>query len=334
MIVLDTTASMNDAATCTGGNTKIACAQIGAAALLSKLSASPTNKVGFMTYPPLTSSGVTADTTCGGNLTSGQIVQYKNATITGTSSNYLLLGLTASYTATTSKAQILVGNGTSTQQHQSCAGLQAQGGAGTYFADAITAAQAALVSGGTPGAQNVIVLLSDGDAGSEQSPYNTGNYGPTAGQCQEAINAATTVKSANTQIYALAYGANSNDNTAIKGTPSKNNPSAGTYDNTDGPGCTSDKVGVTPCGTMAAIAGANGGPAVDATFFLSDGYKTNNTVVTVTTGTGKNPKTTTTTTSQTLTCTGSGGTSSDPQGMFEHTGDQLSPPRLIPNGTT
>ena len=42
--------------------------------------------------------------------------------------------------------------------------LTAPGGEGTFYADAISAAQAALISEGSSTAQNVIILLSDGEA--------------------------------------------------------------------------------------------------------------------------------------------------------------------------
>ena len=61
-----------------------------------------------------------------------------------------------------------------------CKGLQAPGGEGTYYAQEIYAAQAALVAQqiAYPGSQNVMIILSDGDATSCNSGANT-----TAGAC-------------------------------------------------------------------------------------------------------------------------------------------------------
>ena len=56
-------------------------------------------------------------------------------TITGTGSNYLLVGLTNGFGSASNPAAILVGNG-----GKNCnGGIQARGGVGTYFADAINA---------------------------------------------------------------------------------------------------------------------------------------------------------------------------------------------------
>jgi hypothetical protein len=44
------------------------------------------------------------------------------------------------------------------------AGVTAQGGVGTYFADAVTAAKTYLTDNARPGVQKIIILLSDGDA--------------------------------------------------------------------------------------------------------------------------------------------------------------------------
>ena len=89
-------------------------------------------------------------------------------------------------------------------------GLADLGGEGTFYAGVITAAknaliaeQAARTAAGTPGTQNVIILLSDGDAtasGSQLSGY-------TGGDCTQAVTAAQTATSAGTIVYAVAYGA-------------------------------------------------------------------------------------------------------------------------------
>ncbi len=66
-----------------------------------------------------------------------------------------------------------------------CKGLQAPGGEGTYYAQEIYAAQAALVAqqGSYPGSQNIMIILSDGDAQACNSGGNT-----TAGACNSADN--------------------------------------------------------------------------------------------------------------------------------------------------
>ena len=76
-------------------------------------------------------------------------------------------------------------------------GLESPGGQGTYFADAITQAQTALVSTGRSDVQNVIILLSDGDA----------NYDGVSNPCKAAVNASKSAASAGTWVYPIAYGA-------------------------------------------------------------------------------------------------------------------------------
>lgn len=105
------------------------------------------------------------------------------------------------------------------------AGLTAKGGQGTYYAGVLYAAQAELAahSRAAIGAQNVIILLSDGDATASQSQtaYNAtwsaaspvlnatagGTYPSWHNECQQAVTAATYIKSQGTTIYVVAYGA-------------------------------------------------------------------------------------------------------------------------------
>jgi hypothetical protein len=132
-------------------------------------------------------------------------------------------------------------------------GMTAQGGVGTFYAGIINDAQAALVAnprsntlstcataiGGC--AQNIMVLVSDGEANADSS--NVSPKYPHANQCQQAVTAAQAATAAGTTVYAVAYGS----------------PSSG---------CTTDSgTYASPCNTMAAI--ASGGPTSSA-FFFSD----------------------------------------------------------------
>jgi len=83
-----------------------------------------------------------------------------------------------------------------------CKGMSAPGGEGTYYAQAITAAQAALTANSHAGVQNVIIILSDGDANSTKVPSNFTNN-----QCQAGINAAKAAATAGSWVYTIAYGA-------------------------------------------------------------------------------------------------------------------------------
>jgi Flp pilus assembly protein TadG len=134
-----------------------------------------------------------------------------------------------------------------------CASMQNPGGEGTYYAGAIYAAQAALTAEATAnkGSQNVIILVSDGDASStgtasvtingKSYTYNkmgsasttTGTYPSTVNECSQAITAAQYAASQGTRVYSVAYGA----------------PSSGCSTDTKG-----TYKGISPCQTMKNIA--------------------------------------------------------------------------------
>ena len=89
---------------------------------------------------------------------------------------------------------------------------------GTYYAGAIYAAQSALVAekAANPGSENVIIILSDGDATAPQNNGNntvmgspaTGNgqYPSWVGECGQAVVAAKYATSQGTLVYSVAYG--------------------------------------------------------------------------------------------------------------------------------
>jgi hypothetical protein len=80
-----------------------------------------------------------------------------------------------------------------------------EGGEGTYYADAITAAQTALAALDN-GATNVIILLTDGNAGN-------GTGAPSSNQCKNAATAAQTAAKAGTWVYAVYYDDNGTGST-------------------------------------------------------------------------------------------------------------------------
>ncbi|HEY4028928.1 MAG TPA: pilus assembly protein TadG-related protein [Caulobacteraceae bacterium] len=375
MVVLDTTASMQDRdSNCSGGSTKIACAQAGAAALLNGLTAG-TSTVGFMTYPPVDSKGVTNDTTCnGGTLggsrsSSGSVQAYNQVSVAASPLNYSPSN-SATYTLADlgSPASTIVTTLVGTNNNCKGQGIQAVGGVGTFFGDAVTAAQYQLQhsSNAVRGAQNVIVILSDGDAGATSANVGASKY---ADQCKQAVTAAQAAATAGMWVFTVAYGANSYGNSTIanpaptttKGTPStttKNGTTTTTETDTtttitnsnSNAGCAQDvTTPISPCDTMKNMAS-------DPMKFYSDGASTSSTpqtttttqptTTTTTTTTGRNGKTTTDTTtgksssstkatgtSTTTACTGTGGTSSDLVTLFRDISASLTMPRLIPNGT-
>jgi hypothetical protein len=121
----------------------------------------------------------------------------------------------------------------------SCAGIQAPGGEGTYYAQVIYAAQAALVAQQTPGTKNAMIILTDGNATACASNANTSAgacnsrgqivategtlngtgthtsnpngyesyaYPSALGECGQAVLAAQYAASAGTAVYTIGYG--------------------------------------------------------------------------------------------------------------------------------
>jgi len=138
-------------------------------------------------------------------------------------------------TATTNNNFVKAVNGLS-----GCSPMAAPGGEGTYYAGAIYAAQSALVAeqAANPGSQNVIILVSDGDAGTTDSgamgsaSTTTGTSPSTKNQCAQAVTAGQAAAKAGTWVYSVAYGAEAS-------------------------GCGTDNPSITPCQTMQGIAGAS-----------------------------------------------------------------------------
>ena len=126
---------------------------------------------------------------------------------------------------------------------------------GTYYAGAIYAAQSALTAQHVlnPNSENVLILLSDGNAtaGSswnglatfENGANGSGYYPSWVGECGQAIVAAQAATAAGTLVYTVAYGSEPTGCTTDANT--------GQYPN------------ISPCDTMAGIASA-------PQFFYSD----------------------------------------------------------------
>ena len=132
-----------------------------------------------------------------------------------------------------------VGAGVGYPGATNCTGVTTPGGEGTFYAGAIDQAQAYLVANARPNVQNIIILLSDGDATSSSSQLagSVTNYSPTA-ECQQAVTSATNAKNAGTLIYSVSYGSETS-------------------------GCTTGDT-LTPCQTMQQI-----GSSPSSTYFFS-----------------------------------------------------------------
>ena len=312
VIIVDSTASMSDKdsdSSCS--TTRLACALGGVQILLQDLYpcgssqttcgavtsgnvAHPLDEVALYTFPGVTTGTVAYDYTC--NEKSKPTTQaYTEPT---TTPNYQVVNFSTDYRTSDSASSLSSSSNIvkAAGSGSGCAGIQAVGGYSTYYAGVIYAAQAALVSEAkvNTGAQNVLILLSDGDAeatnpasgksGTKDLPnanQTNGTYVSTTQDCHQAITAAAAAAKAGTHVYSVAYGAESS-------------------------GCSLDtSPSITPCQTMQQIASA-------PQYFYSD--------YTASGGTSS--------------CVSSAHPTSGLSQIFTQIAGDLSVGRLIPNGTT
>lgn len=229
-IIVDSTASMNNTDSDSNcNNTRISCALSGVQTLLQGLSPCPPNlsscgaasggnvsnsvdRVSLLTFPPVSTSTVVNDVNCLLNLPT--IVPYAFP-FPGTST-YQIVGFSSDYrssdkaTSLSSTSNLVAAIG----GKSGCSGLQAPGGDGTYYAQVIYSAQAYLAAEQTsyPSAQNVMIILSDGDSNATSSHMpgastTSGVYPSTLQQCHQAVTAAQAAATAGTKVYTVAYGA-------------------------------------------------------------------------------------------------------------------------------
>jgi Flp pilus assembly protein TadG len=283
VILMDSTSSMNNSQSAPDcSTTAIACALAGAQILLQNLSPCPASqipcgaatgsppevpnsvdRVSLLTFPPVSTLTAQDDYNCG--RTTPTIVPY--ATPFPAASTYQIVNFASDYrvsdVATTLNASsnlVAAVGGKS-----GCTGLQAIGGDGTYYAQAVYQAQALLAAEKTanPGSNNVLILLSDGDASStcstasKTSPYLclTGpmsgaytktitTYPSTIDQCHQAITAAQASWAAGTTVYTVNFGAEAS-------------------------GCSTDSPSISPCQTMLQMA-TNPTVGTSSTYFSDD----------------------------------------------------------------
>jgi hypothetical protein len=244
----------------------------------------PVDRVGLMVFPGICSSTATGITTNNCPTASSLTNTTANSTyapqdyqcpsvnppIAAYNNNpaYLVLPFQSDYRtsdviktlSSTSNLVKSVGAGVGT-----CSGVQAPGGEGTFYAGASDAAQAYLTANARANVQDVIILLSDGNASASSSQLNGSvtHYSSTA-ECTQAGTAATSAKgtsnpytsSLKTVIYTVSYGSETS-------------------------GCTSGEAAgyTTPCLTMQSIASTP-----SATYFFSVQQKVGGTTSTVCSG--------------------------------------------------
>jgi Putative Tad-like Flp pilus-assembly len=250
-MVLDTTQSMNSIDSDSQCNTtRISCALSGIRTLLGTLSpcaaglsscgsasggtltmganvANPVDEVALFAFPGLTAaSQATKDYIC--PTSNPSTTSYNN------SPAYQIIPLSSDYRSSNTAASLNSGSYLVTAAGGgSCSGVQAPGGQGTFYAGVIDAAQATLVANARPNTQNVMIILSDGDANASSSQMTNKNtpYSQTQ-QCHQAVARAQAAAAAGTIIYTVAYGSGAS-------------------------GCSTDThPNITPCQTMEQMASA------------------------------------------------------------------------------
>ncbi|HMD20876.1 MAG TPA: pilus assembly protein TadG-related protein [Alloacidobacterium sp.] len=263
-IIIDATKSMSDTdsdSQC--NNTRLSCALAGVQVLLQNLTPCATSgcgtlssanythaldRVSLLSFPNVTTGTVAHDYCSGGSSTpTPAVYTYPTSTSSSWSSGYTPISsdtyqvtpFTSDYQNVSGSTTVLPTGALSTTSNlsvaagansSSCAGLSNPGGEGTYYAGVIYAAQAALTAqqAANAGSQNVMILLSDGDATScyKNGSVNTcsgstasqmsatgiqsnGTYPSYTKECQQAVTAAQAATTAGTTVYAVAYGAES-----------------------------------------------------------------------------------------------------------------------------
>jgi len=174
-------------------------------------------------------------------------------------------------------------------QTVSCGGIEAPGGEGTYYAQVIYAAQAALAAQQTanPGSKNAMIILSDGDATACASNANTSagacstkgqivategtlngtgthstnpngyesyTYPSALGECGQAVLAAQYAASAGTAVYSIGYGSKTSGCTTDENYSATVTTNGGSW-----------APGDSPCQAIAAMASAQ------VNFYSDDG---------------------------------------------------------------
>ncbi len=262
VVIVDSTHSMNDTDSDSNcNNTRISCALAGVQILLQGLSPCQPNetscgaatggnvdnsvdRVSLLTFPAVITATVADDYNCGSSTPT--IVDY--ATPFPSTSTYQIINFSSDYRNSDKASSLNTSSNlvVATGGKSGCSGLQAIGGPGTYYAQVIYAAQAYLAAEQLlyPTAQNVMIVLSDGDANATSSHMpgastTSGVYPSTQQQCHQAVTAAQAAAAAGTRVYTVAYGAEAS-------------------------GCSTDtSPTITPCQTMQQMASS-------ASYFFSD----------------------------------------------------------------
>ncbi len=274
-IILDTTASMSTLDSDCGNVSRLTCALNGTRVFLQALtpcpassttcsitagvSANSVDRVSLFTFPNVTVGTAANEYDCSSS--NPTIPVYSLPPTTGTTyapsgsttTTYQVTPFLSDYRLSDTASSLNNGSNISLAvgAKSGCTGMTDPGGDGTYYAGVLYAAQAALLAqqAANPGSQNMIVMLSDGDAtatSSKMAPKSTdnaltlnatGTYPSYVDECSQAVVAAKSIAAAGTKIFSVAYGSASS-------------------------GCGTDTTGtyarISPCQTMEYIASSPG----------------------------------------------------------------------------
>jgi hypothetical protein len=260
-IIVDATRSMNDTDSDSNcNNTRFNCALSGVQILLKSLSpcfvssstcgtatngmvSNSVDRVSLFTFPAVSILTAASDYSC-----SGTPITMPYSFPFSLLATYQIVGFSSDYRTSDRATSLNTGSNivTAIAGSSGTPCMQAIGGYGTYYAQAINAAQTALAAEKVlyPNSQNAMILLSDGDATSTSSQMpgaslTSGLFMSSIQECHQAITAAQAAATAGTRVYAVAYGAEAS-------------------------GCTTDtNPAITPCETMQQIASSSA-------YFFSD----------------------------------------------------------------
>jgi Flp pilus assembly protein TadG len=250
----------------------------------------PVDEVALFTFPAQTAGTQLAkDQTCSGTAIQPSVISYPDSKALGTLtslpnstnlatlvSTYGVVPLVSNYRtsdSTTGTNPLTINNSVSASSPSivnavggnsyfggsSCAGMYAKGGVSTYYAGSLFTAWRYLTANARANAENVIVILSDGDAnGSTMGATSTNLYnasGSTQGtypssykQCKQGIDVAAAAKTAGTKIYTVGYGVASG-------------------------GCSGDS-GITACSALRSMASSDSNFFVDTSSVNCTGART------------------------------------------------------------
>lgn len=268
MLVVDTTQSMDaEDRNCprnTNGSyqTRLQCALSGARSFVHQLLARG-NYTGLIIYPPLASATAVSHQICG-SVASGDIQKHMAGDICNpwqdnATSKSTVIPLTSSSDYAQDGLLKPTHDLTKALGGVSGCGLEAQGGKGTYFAQAVRQARYLLLQqSAVNGQQNVLIILTDGDAGSDfiTTPTTT-ITGTINGSTASKSGRKMTVTAMASGCFQLATGQSLSSGTTITNMyPNKGCPDAttqctgrgrlGTYQVLDSLKLTSRTITVTP----------------------------------------------------------------------------------------